>query len=327
MPVLGGAKVSPTRTFRQKLAPGAEGTETSSTGTESLEDVTLVASVLKDGNKIETSRHESIAFVLIGGSAPRTLTLAEVGEPERAMTQAPGEVSLFGPRTVVVYSPPLESKLVQYRMPATAIRTFAKHLKLGRINSLKSPLVAADPMLHHLSRIMLRLLGEPKASKTKIGDPFVRSFYSHLLASYGVEGSPLAELSGGLSPHHKRIVLEAFSQPSYIDLTIKYLANLCGLSAGHFARAFRESFGRPFHQHVMKTRIHRAKELLRDSELPLGEIARSVGYADQATFTESFARATKTSPGRFRRRHLSTASGRLIGDSTRHMCTNYDEAH
>jgi AraC-like DNA-binding protein len=153
---------------------------------------------------------------------------------------------------------------------------------------------------------MCQLLEKPKASNMTIGNQFVRSFYRHLIENYGVQSVTAFEFSGGLSPRHKRIVEDAFSDPLCNDITIESLAGRCGLSAGHFARVFRQTFKRPFHQHLMKTRVQRAKELLRHSDLPLAEIAQAIGYADQATFTESFTRSTQVSPGRFRRQYRTS---------------------
>jgi len=157
---------------------------------------------------------------------------------------------------------------------------------------------------------MCQLLVKPKASKTAVGDQFVRSFYCHLIENYGVQSDTVFKFAGGLSPRHKRIVEDAFSNPWRHDITIDSLAGRCGLSTGHFARVFRQSFGRSFHQHVIKTRIQRAKEFLRHSDLPLAEIAQAIGYADQATFTESFTRSTHVSPGRFRRQYRTS---RILG--------------
>jgi AraC-like DNA-binding protein len=52
---------------------------------------------------------------------------------------------------------------------------------------------------------------------------------------------------------------------------------------------------------IDRTREALARELLRDPELALGEIAYRAGFADLATFSRAFKRWTGTSPGRFRR--------------------------
>ncbi|NYF79032.1 helix-turn-helix domain-containing protein [Granulicella arctica] len=84
--------------------------------------------------------------------------------------------------------------------------------------------------------------------------------------------------------------------------TMEGLAERCGLSDGHFARAFRQSFGSSFHKYLLEARIKRAQKLLLESNASLKQIALEIGYADQPTFTESFTRVVGMPPGRYRRR-------------------------
>jgi AraC-like DNA-binding protein len=56
----------------------------------------------------------------------------------------------------------------------------------------------------------------------------------------------------------------------------------------HFASQFRAATGLRPHDFVMRRRIERAEELLRDTALPLVEVALSVGFQTQAHFTTVF---------------------------------------
>ncbi|SFS08146.1 AraC-type DNA-binding protein [Granulicella pectinivorans] len=273
--------------------------------TDGLHDVTLIALVPRHGDRISVPRDEFLVTVYIGTGTTLEGTGTTRSEADGAFTQTPGEVSILGPRSLMVLSQLLETPIIQYRVPIAAIRCLAAHWKLGEVDSLKSPYLDCDPVLIHLSRVMCRLLERTPVSQTTIADHFVHSFYFHLLQQYGNRNETATEFSGGLSPRHKRIVEEALSCSSRREIKIKSVADQCGLSVGHFARVFRQTFGSPFHQHIMKIRIQRAKELLLTSDLSLGQISQTIGYADQATFTESFTRATRVSPGRFRREHLA----------------------
>ena len=79
------------------------------------------------------------------------------------------------------------------------------------------------------------------------------------------------------------------------------LAEECGLSPRHFARAFRQSTGVPPHRWLMRHRVQRAKELLRRQALSLADIALRCGFADQSHFTRVFSREVGFSPGQWRR--------------------------
>jgi AraC family transcriptional regulator len=80
-------------------------------------------------------------------------------------------------------------------------------------------------------------------------------------------------------------------------LTVETLAHGVGLSPAHFARAFKESLGRPPHQYLLALRLERARRLLETTNASLSEIAQRAGFADQAHFTRLFKRAFGVTPG------------------------------
>jgi AraC-like DNA-binding protein len=85
------------------------------------------------------------------------------------------------------------------------------------------------------------------------------------------------------------------------------LASRCGMSVRQFNRRFRETFNITPNAFLIKTRIHAACELLRDSGTPICEIAEQLGFYDQSSFTLHFRRHMGTTPYRYRR--LTDRSG------------------
>jgi AraC-like DNA-binding protein len=83
--------------------------------------------------------------------------------------------------------------------------------------------------------------------------------------------------------------------------TMAQLARDCGLSAGHFARASRQSTGYPPHRWLLRRRIERAQDLLLTSDKTLAEIASACGYSNQSHLTRAFGQAVGISPGLWRR--------------------------
>ena len=78
------------------------------------------------------------------------------------------------------------------------------------------------------------------------------------------------------------------------------VARECGLTAGHFARAFRVSTGVAPSQWLVNRRIAMAKTLLSTTPKKLSEVALDCGFADQSHFTQVFSRHVGVSPGRWR---------------------------
>jgi len=125
------------------------------------------------------------------------------------------------------------------------------------------------------------------------------ALHAHLSKTYGSLTPP--RLRGGLAPWQERRAKEMMLAHMDGDLPLADLAQACGLSRSHFARAFRETTGLPPHRWLMQARLDRAKDYLRTSQLLLGQIAHLCGYADQSHFTRTFSRAMGCSPVAWRR--------------------------
>lgn len=88
-------------------------------------------------------------------------------------------------------------------------------------------------------------------------------------------------------------------------VSLAQLSRRCGLSACHFARKFKRSYGTSLHQHVIKLRIDRARDLLRTSQQPICQIALRCGFSDQSSFTRRFTSIAGVSPAYWRRQYES----------------------
>src|SRR6478609_1574444 len=89
---------------------------------------------------------------------------------------------------------------------------------------------------------------------------------------------------------------------SHEDWPIDRLARVSHVSEAHFARSFKEAFGVPPHRYLLTRRIERAMTLLRDSDLPITEIAFQTGWNSLGTFGRTFRDVTGENPGELRAR-------------------------
>jgi len=88
---------------------------------------------------------------------------------------------------------------------------------------------------------------------------------------------------------------------------VQRLAQVSGVSQAHFARSFKQAFGVPPHRYLLTRRIERASALLRDTELPITEIAFQTGWESLGTFGRTFRDITGESPGALRSRARAAA--------------------
>ena len=108
---------------------------------------------------------------------------------------------------------------------------------------------------------------------------------------------------GGMAFGSLRRTREHIEQRLAHKISLRELADIAGLSAGHFSRAFKQSVGMSPHRYLLRRRITAATDLIRNTDLSLAEVALSVGFSDQSHFTRVFARESGETPSLFRRRY------------------------
>jgi transcriptional regulator GlxA family with amidase domain len=89
---------------------------------------------------------------------------------------------------------------------------------------------------------------------------------------------------------------------SHEQWPVRRLAQVSCVSDAHFARSFRQAFGVPPHRYLLTLRIERATALLRDTDLPITDIAFQTGWKSLGTFGRTFRDVTGEAPGDLRAR-------------------------
>jgi len=107
---------------------------------------------------------------------------------------------------------------------------------------------------------------------------------------------PLAPSRGGLPPVVTQRICEYIESHLEQKIGLEGLAAMAGLSTHHFARAFNQSMGIPPHSYLLSRRLERAERMLRETQLPLSEIAVATGFSDQSHLARHFRRRTGMSP-------------------------------
>lgn len=87
----------------------------------------------------------------------------------------------------------------------------------------------------------------------------------------------------------------------HTHVTLATLAEHTGMSVRSLNRHFRRATGYTPMQYLQQIRIDNAKELLRETNLSISEVAASVGYNDCSYFTALFRKAISVTPREYRR--------------------------
>lgn len=87
----------------------------------------------------------------------------------------------------------------------------------------------------------------------------------------------------------------------YIQLiNIETVLRFCPLSRSHFHVVFKRETGKTFNNFLQDFRLKKAKELLKESDLAVQEVAYRCGFSSHAYFTQAFKAVEHMSPLQFR---------------------------
>jgi len=117
----------------------------------------------------------------------------------------------------------------------------------------------------------------------------------------------------GQDPELLRRLLRAkdrMDAASHEEWPVRRLAQVSGSSEAHFARSFRQAFGVPPHRYLLSRRIERATALLRETDLPITEIAFQTGWNSLGTFGRTFRDVTGENPAAIRAREQAAPGDR-----------------
>jgi len=95
----------------------------------------------------------------------------------------------------------------------------------------------------------------------------------------------------------RQYVANRFSEP----ITLADVSEAAGFSVSYFSKMFKEETGESFSRYLSRVRIDKAKELLRETSLPVSGVCEMVGYNDIKHFVATFKKMTSLNPGQYRK--------------------------
>lgn len=98
----------------------------------------------------------------------------------------------------------------------------------------------------------------------------------------------------------KSYILKNYSNT---NLTLCEIATHVHVSNAYLSRLFKEKTGETISELIIKTRINKAKDLLRNSQMKIYEIAYAIGIDDPAYFSQLFKKTTGSSPKEYKYNH------------------------
>ena len=220
----------------------------------------------------------------------------------RARTMSTGDI------TVTPVGPPThwqqagQSLVILLRLSPAYVRTVAGDecaVDPDRFE-IQGNFATRDPHLEALGRRLLTGLELEGAESRFYAEGLTCDLAIHLLRHYTTTAAAPAWSKAKLSPHKLRRAIRHIDENLRSDLSLASISRAVALSPGHFAHAFRQATGIAPHRYVLERRVEVAKELLRQSDLPITEIADFIGCSSHSHFSVLFHRFTGVTPRQFR---------------------------
>jgi len=186
-------------------------------------------------------------------------------------------------------------------LPTASLLELAEHeFDIGKVDLHPIPFGTIDQKALCLAQTLKAELTRPNTANELYVDSLITFFGIHLLRNYTSFTKARAEFQRGLPNYKAKMVRDFLHENLSAKVSVADLARVCGLSAGHFIKAFARTFGRTPHQYLLDLRLAHAERLLVESDLTISEIAYLSGFSSQSHLTESMRKHKHVTPHKIR---------------------------
>lgn len=157
-----------------------------------------------------------------------------------------------------------------------------------------------DPQIEAIALMLLSELQQENSGSRLYIESLSNVLAVHLLRQYATVKPHVPIYAGGLSQRQLVQVLDYIND--YLDQEIKLtdLATLLGMSQFHFCHLFKQTVATTPYQYLLQQRIERAKQLLKQTDQPIAEIAFMCGFNSHSHLSKQFRHLTGMTPKAYR---------------------------
>jgi len=173
----------------------------------------------------------------------------------------------------------------------------------GAAVELAEELGSLDPLLEQLLLTLDGVLRQWEPSARTYVDHLGHALAAQLARAHSVTSrSPPGPLArGGLSERQWSAVRDLVEAHLGEPVPLRAMAGAAGLSVSQFARQFKIRTGLTPHRFLVQRRVDAACRLLRDTAVPIAEVALTCGFSHQEHLTRVLKAYVRTTPAAIRR--------------------------
>ncbi|MBI4779804.1 MAG: helix-turn-helix domain-containing protein [Oscillatoriophycideae cyanobacterium NC_groundwater_1537_Pr4_S-0.65um_50_18] len=195
-----------------------------------------------------------------------------------------------------------EDHYLKIRLPSRFIQQIAREaleMDGDRLELLPQARIR-DPQIEAIGRLLLSELHRGQPTSRLYVESLANVLAVHLIRQYTNVQPVLLGYEGGL-PHHQLIqVLDYVDAHLHQDIKLADLAALLSISQFHFSHQFKQATGISPYQYLLQQRIERAKQLLKQSDRSIADIAVLCGFNSHSHLSKQFRQLTGTTPKAYR---------------------------
>lgn len=162
--------------------------------------------------------------------------------------------------------------------------------------------MGTDPQISVLARQFHQEMQNQALGGRMYSEALANLLSIHLLRHYCTTKLTLRTYAGGLSQQRLQHALDYIQSHLDEKLSLNEIATQINMSVYYFCELFTQLMGIPPYKYVLQQRVERAKQLLKQSEKSLTEIAFECGFAHQSHLNRHFRKLTGVTPKMYRDR-------------------------
>lgn len=137
----------------------------------------------------------------------------------------------------------------------------------------------------------------------------IYNLQGRVIGSFGISRHLNKTEGTGIPFRELRAPIDYICQHFADNISVEALAAACNISVSALERRFRKHLKKTPHQYITEVRLDHARQMLHETDKPIGSIALETGFADHSHFTRAFSRQFGISPSKDRRDGTNTQPG------------------
>lgn len=244
--------------------------------------------------------HYSDEHAICLSLAPRPVRLLQIqGGKTYAGLYGKGDISITPAKVPFFARWDRDDHYLQIRIASSFIQNVARETICEQVE-LRCEFRTRDPQIEAIAMLLFAELKQENLGGRLYIESLANFLAVHLLRQYSALKPRLSVYEGGLRERQLSQVLEYINEHLNQDIKLADLAKLLGMSQFHFSHLFKRSIGTAPYQYLLQQRIERAKQLLRQTDQSIMEIAFLCGFNSHSHLSKQFRQLTGMTPTAYR---------------------------